>query len=94
MFKFEKEKDLFFCQVCIRAKQRQHSSYKTQLLANNICKKLHLDMMGLIIPVGWNGCRYTFIITNNHSRCRWVKNLYKIKETDPALRKFVTFIKN
>ena len=88
------EKDLFFCRICIRAKQRRHPSYKTQPLADDICEELHVDLMGPITPAGWNGCRYALTITDSHSRCRWVENLHEKREAGPALRKFVTFIEN
>lgn len=70
MSKFKMENDLFFCQICIRAKQHRHSFYKPQSLADDICEELHVNLIDLITPAGWNGCRYTLTITDSHPRCR------------------------
>lgn len=94
MSKLKMEKYLFLCRICIRAKQRRHSSYKPQPLADDTCEELHVDLMGPITPAGWNGCRYALTITDSHSRCRWVENLHEKREAGPSLRKFVTFIEN
>ena len=92
MSKLKLEKDLFFCQICTQAKQCQKPSYKPQLLADDICEELHLDLIGPITSAGWNRCRYALTITNSRSRCRWVEDLHEKREAKPALRKLVTFI--
>lgn len=94
MFKRKLEKDKLLCQICNHVKQRRKLSYKTQLLADDICEELYMDFIGPITPADWNGCRYTLTIINSYSKCHWVEDLHEKKEAGSALKKFVTFIRN
>ncbi len=90
----EVDKHFLVCKICIQAKQKQKPSYKAQNQPEEICKILHVDLMGLITPTWWNGYRYALTVINRYSRCWWVENLHEKREADWALKRFITFIEN
>ena len=88
------EKDLPLYQICICAKQRRNPSNKPLHLTNDICEELHVDLMDLIISAGYNGWKYTLTIIDSYSSYCWVEDLHEKRESEPAFRKFVSFMKN
>ena len=92
--KLKSKENLSLCQICICAKQYRNPSYKPQPLPDDIYEELHVNLMGLITLVGWNGCRYALTITDSRSRYCWLEDLHEKRKSEPALRKFITFIEN
>lgn len=87
------DKNPLLYKVYIKAKQKCWSSYKIEQLWENISEELHFDMMGPITLTEWNRYKYSLIIINDYSRCRWVENIYKKYKATFHLKQFVTFIK-
>ena len=92
MSKMKVDQEVLLCKICIKAKQKRRPSYKIQHPLEDICEKLHVDLMGPITPTGWNGYKYSLTITDGFSRCRWVENMYEKREAGLHLKQFVTFI--
>ena len=65
----EVDKHLLVCKICVQAKQKRKPSYKAQSQPEDICKILHVDLMGPISPTRWNGCRYALTFADGYSRC-------------------------
>lgn len=94
MSKMKVDKDVFFCKICIKAKQKYCPSYKISYPPEDISEELHVDLIGLITPTGQNGHRYTLTITDGYSKCQQVKNIHEKRKAELYLTQFVIFIEN
>ena len=48
MWKLKSKENLPLCQIYIHVKQCQNPLYKPQLLVDDICEELHIDLIGFI----------------------------------------------
>ncbi len=65
----EVDQRLHMFKIGVLAKQKRKPSYKVQSQPEDICKILHVDLMGPISPTRWNGCRYALTFADGYSRC-------------------------
>src|SRR3984957_17352011 len=78
-----------FCQPCTLSKSIRTTSKMQQIRALWIFGKIFMDVIGPITPVGFNGSRWLSVITDDHSRCRWI---YDFKQKNEASRVLMNFI--
>lgn len=93
MSKMNVDKNILFYKISIKAKEKGRFLYKIQYLLENICEKLHINLIGSIILIRWNKYKDFLTITDGYSRYQQVKNIYAKYEARLYLKQFITFIK-
>lgn len=58
----------FFCKTCILAKQVKYIPNGLNTKVGIPGGILHTDLVGLVIPIGYNGSKYGLLLTNNAIR--------------------------
>jgi transposase InsO family protein len=85
----EREDTAEFCKPCIMSKSMRTVSRKPQERATNTFDLIHLDVLGPITPMGYNGHRWALFLTDDYARYRWG---YTFKEKGEAYSTIVNFI--
>jgi transposase InsO family protein len=85
----EREDTPEFCRPCVMSKSMRTVSRKPQERATNTFDLIHLDVLGPITPIGYNGHRWALFLTDDHARYRWG---YTFKEKGEAYSTIVNFI--
>lgn len=68
--KIKVDNNILMCKIYLKTKEKCWLFYKIQYLSEDICKELHINLMGPITPIQWNKHKYFLTITDGYSRCQ------------------------
>lgn len=56
---------VFFCESCVLTKQIRHISHKPGNRETKALAMVHTDLIGSITPMGYDGSKYCFFLTDD-----------------------------
>jgi hypothetical protein len=81
------------CKPCDFGKSKRTVSQEPQSIPEGIFDEIHVDPSGAISPTGFNGHKYSTMITDGCTCARWIFTHKEKTKTSRVVREFIVYIK-
>jgi len=80
------------CIPCIVSKAVRTQSKQPQKRCEHAFDKIHVDLLGLITPIGIDGSKWAMILTDDYSRIWWLYTFPKKGDAQAKIQEFITAV--